>query len=221
MLHYNPKTGDWSVEQNANGNPNCPTCASARSVLLLSTYDGALMPERVATTWRAHTADGYWEDAPGVSCKAGPEGKAAMEADLSAVSLKTALTPGWLFGDRASPVIEQIKAKPAGGPPSIADPRGIERRQGARRLGFGAKRGAEDAPGSLPALAAATAAGGRRYCRPRRHRHRHRPLPHRHRPTWRRRREASASRSRRREAASAGQTEEGEEEAEEGRGKGG
>ena len=32
-----------------------------------------------------------------------------MEADLSAVSLKTALTPGWLFGVRASPVIEQIK----------------------------------------------------------------------------------------------------------------
>ena len=105
LLSYRPKSGDWSVERFEGSDQQS-------SELLLSVYDGALLPERVSSTWRAHTVEGYWEDVSTLQCRAGPEGKAAMEADLAAVSLQRALTPGWpawIFAVRAGPVIAQVK----------------------------------------------------------------------------------------------------------------
>lgn len=102
ILSYRRKTGDWSVERAGSDR-------SADMELLLSAYDGSLLPERVTTTWRGHTTDGYWADAPSLSCKAGPEGKAAMETDLAAVTLQRALTPGWLFAVRQSSAVGQTK----------------------------------------------------------------------------------------------------------------
>lgn len=101
-LSYRPATGDWAVEQ--RGGEKNP-----EPVLLLSSYDGALLPERIIASWRVHTTKGYWEDSPDVQCRAGAEGRAAMDADLAAVSLQRTMTPGWFFAVRAAPVVQQTK----------------------------------------------------------------------------------------------------------------
>jgi len=105
VLQYRAKTGDWSVERIKGGS----SPSQGESETLVSGYDNALLPERVATMWRAHTVEGFWDDVPGLRCRGGPEGKAAMEADLAAVALDRALTPGWLLGVRAGPAVEQAK----------------------------------------------------------------------------------------------------------------
>ena len=101
-LSYRLKTGDWVVERQGGDK-------GAEMALLLSAYDGALLPERISATWRVHTTEGYWTDAPNLKCRAGPDGKAAMEADLAAVSLEQALTPGWLLSVRQGPAVEATR----------------------------------------------------------------------------------------------------------------
>lgn len=105
VLSYRPKTGDWTVERSSG------TASQQRGdgALLLSVYNSALLPEHVGTAWRSFSAEGYWEDAPNLKCRAGAEGKASMDADLAAVSLQRALTPGWFFNVRVSTAVEQTK----------------------------------------------------------------------------------------------------------------
>lgn len=104
VLHFMATTGDWRVERFKD-----VKLQQQESEPLLAVYDGALLPERVTAAWRAHMAEGYWEDVHTLRCRAGPEGKAAMEVDLAAVNLQKALTPGWLFAVRAGPVVEQVR----------------------------------------------------------------------------------------------------------------
>lgn len=57
LLTYNAHTGEWRAER--------PDATTGQPVTMMSTYDGAIVPERIAAPWRVFSDIG-WEDAPEV-----------------------------------------------------------------------------------------------------------------------------------------------------------
>ena len=102
-LRYDTRSGEWRLERSLD-TPG----GGGSATLILSAYDGALLPERVAVGWK--TASG--RDASHVKCLGGVEGRLAFEADGAVGKLQSVLTPGypaWMFPVRKESVIEQVR----------------------------------------------------------------------------------------------------------------